>query len=124
MTICGIDIKGSEAIFAVATQGAHGLEHVAIATKKIALDDDESAAHVKAFAATLAAFVWQQETGTVFDPALGRPGTPWLGTHSVFESCSRLSDKAEVPISLEISDAPVLRSRTAYYLLFNGISGD
>ena len=74
--------------------------------------------------ATLAAFVWQQETGTAFDPALGRQGTPWLGTHSVFESCSRLSDKAEVPISLEISDAPVLRSRTAYYLLFNGILGD
>ncbi|SFU35049.1 adenine-specific DNA-methyltransferase [Paenacidovorax caeni] len=74
--------------------------------------------------ATLAAFVWQQETGTAFDPALGRAGTPWLGTHSVFESCSRLSDKAEVPISLEISDAPVLRSRTAYYLLFNGILGD
>lgn len=57
MTICGIDIKGSEAIFAVATQGAHGLEHVAIATKKIALDDDENAAHVKAFAASIAAFV-------------------------------------------------------------------
>ena len=56
MTICGIDIKGSEAIFAVATQGAHGLEHVAIATKKIALDDDENAAHVKAFAASIAAF--------------------------------------------------------------------
>ncbi|MCA0439979.1 MAG: site-specific DNA-methyltransferase [Proteobacteria bacterium] len=74
--------------------------------------------------ATLAAFVWQQETGTAFDPALGRPGTPWLGVHSVFESCSRLSDKAEVPISLQISDAPVLRSRTAYYLLFNGILGD
>ena len=74
--------------------------------------------------ATLAAFVWQQETGTAFDPALGRPGTPWLGTHSVFESCSRLSDKAEVLISLETSDAPVLRSRTAYYLLFNGILGD
>lgn len=74
--------------------------------------------------ATLAAFVWQQETGAAFDPALGRAGTPWLGTHSVFESCSRLSDKAEVPISLEISDAPVLRSRTAYYLLFNGILGD
>ena len=57
MTICGIDIKGSEAIFAVATQGAHGLEHVAIATKKIALDDDENAAHVKAFAASIAAFM-------------------------------------------------------------------
>lgn len=54
MTICGIEIKGSEAIFALATQGAGGLEHVAISTKKIALDDDESAASVKAFAAQLA----------------------------------------------------------------------
>ena len=57
MTICGIEIKGSEAIFALATQGAGGLEHVAISTKKIALDDDENAAHVKAFAASIAAFM-------------------------------------------------------------------
>ena len=54
MTICGIEIKGSEAIFALANQG---LEHVANATKKIALDDDEDAASVKAFAAQIAAFV-------------------------------------------------------------------
>ena len=38
MTICGIEIKGSEAIFAMAAQGANGLEHRANATKKIALD--------------------------------------------------------------------------------------
>ena len=56
MTICGIDIKGSEAIFAMAAQGANGLEHVASATKKIALDDDQ-AANVKAFAVQIAAFV-------------------------------------------------------------------
>lgn len=56
MTICGIEIKGSEAIFAMATQGANGLEHVASATKKIALDDDQ-AANVKAFAVQIAAFV-------------------------------------------------------------------
>ncbi|PAA30728.1 DUF3010 family protein [Pseudomonas fragi] len=54
MTICGIEIKGSEAIFALA---GPGLEHVAVATKKIALDDDDEAANVKAFAAQLAAFV-------------------------------------------------------------------
>ena len=56
MTICGIEIKGSEAIFAMATQGANGLEHVASATEKIALDDDQ-AANVKAFAVQIAAFV-------------------------------------------------------------------
>ena len=57
MTICGIEIKGSEAIFALATQGAGGLEHLAIATKKIALEDDDDAANVKAFATQVKAFV-------------------------------------------------------------------
>ena len=57
MTICGIDIKGSEAIFAVATQGPDGLQHLTIATKKIALDDDDDALNVKAFAAQVTAFV-------------------------------------------------------------------
>lgn len=57
MTTCGIEIKGSEAIFALVTPN---LEHVAVATKKIALDDDENAASVKAFAASLAAFVKAQ----------------------------------------------------------------
>lgn len=57
MIICGIEIKGSEALIALATQGANGLEHVASATKKIALDDDEDAASVKHFAAQIAAFV-------------------------------------------------------------------
>jgi len=71
--------------------------------------------------ATLAAFVWQQETGTAFEARHGLGGTPYLGTHSVFDSCQRLPGGREEPISLE---TPVLRSRTAYYLLFNGILGD
>ena len=54
MTICGIEIKGSEAIIAVA---APDLTHVTMATKKIALEDDDEAANVKAFASQVAAFV-------------------------------------------------------------------
>ncbi|NMY03617.1 DUF3010 family protein [Pseudomonas sp. WS 5059] len=54
MTLCGIEIKGSEAIIAVATLD---LAHVALATKKIALEDDDEAANVKAFASQVAAFV-------------------------------------------------------------------
>ena len=53
MTLCGIEIKGSEAIIAVA---APDLTHVTMATKKIALEDDDEAANVKAFASQVAAF--------------------------------------------------------------------
>ena len=57
MTICGIEIKGSEAIIAVASLDNQALTHVALATKKIALEDDDEAANVKAFASQVAAFV-------------------------------------------------------------------
>jgi hypothetical protein len=57
MNICGIEIKGSEAIIAVAAVDNLALSHVALATKKIALADDDEAANVKAFAHQVAAFV-------------------------------------------------------------------
>ena len=57
MKTCGIEIKGSEAIFAIASLQGDALQHVAIATKKIALEDDDEAANVKAFASQVAAFV-------------------------------------------------------------------
>ena len=74
--------------------------------------------------ATLAAFVWQQETGQALGPGQGQPGTPWLGTHSVFDSFLRLPDAGQQQISSEPAPGPILRSRSAYYLLFNGILGD
>ncbi|MCY1394910.1 hypothetical protein D3C76_314000 [compost metagenome] len=57
MKICGIEIKGSEAIFAVATLEQGSPEHLALATKKIPLEDDDDAASVKAFAGLVARFV-------------------------------------------------------------------
>jgi hypothetical protein len=57
MKVCGIEIKGSEAIIAVATLDGQALNHAALATKKIALEDDEDAASVKVFAAQVASFV-------------------------------------------------------------------
>ncbi|WP_462386389.1 site-specific DNA-methyltransferase [Acidovorax sp. Q11] len=93
--------------------------------------------------ATLAAYIWQQETATAWDAGQGTPGTPYLGIHSVFDSVLRMMDAREGLISSEILEpapasspadtpdgtpaptpTPVLRSRTAYYLLFNGILGD
>ncbi len=57
MTLCGIEIKGSEAIIAVASLDNGALAHVALAIKKIALEDDDEAANVKAFATQVKAFV-------------------------------------------------------------------
>jgi hypothetical protein len=57
MIICGVEIKGSEAIFALATLQQGGLEHLPLATKKLALEDDDESANVKAFATQIASFV-------------------------------------------------------------------
>jgi hypothetical protein len=50
MKVCGIEIKGSEALLAVATLEAGAPAHLALGTKKIALEDDDLADNVKAFA--------------------------------------------------------------------------
>jgi len=57
MNICGVEIKGSEAIFAVATRASGAPEHLPLATKKIALEDDDEAANVKAFARQISTFI-------------------------------------------------------------------
>ena len=93
--------------------------------------------------ATLAAFVWQRETGHAYDPqepACGaRAGTPLLGVHYDNNSCSRLTDGRHSPSSPEepapAAPPPALGEggggappaptpRAARYLLFNGILGD
>ncbi|KJK14137.1 DUF3010 family protein [Pseudomonas sp. NPDC087612] len=60
MKICGIEIKGSEALLAVATLDGASPVHLALATKKIALEDDELADSVKAFARQARAFIAEQ----------------------------------------------------------------
>ncbi|MBI6741279.1 DUF3010 family protein [Pseudomonas syringae] len=57
MIICGVEIKGSEAIFALAIRRNGDIEHLPLATKKLALEDDDEAANVKAFSTQLAGFV-------------------------------------------------------------------
>ena len=80
--------------------------------------DEAGRIHPAVRFATLAAFVWQQETGTAFDPQASLPGTPYLGTHYIFDSCLRISDEGQEAISL------IKRPLLACYLLFNGILGD
>lgn len=57
MTICGIEIKGCEAIIALASLDNQTLSHITLGTKKIALEEDDEASNVKAFATQVAAFV-------------------------------------------------------------------
>ena len=100
--------------------------------------------------ATLAAFVWQQETGSALDATQARAGTPYLGTHYIFDSLLRSNSLASSSVLLPNTTVtgpadlfsqpgglpasagqaaatpmpePAPRA-TAYYLLFNGILKD
>ena len=68
--------------------------------------------------ATLAAFVWQQETGTAFEVTAARPGTPYLGIHTILDASLRNQDDGDAPASA------IRTPKFALYLLFNGILGD
>ncbi len=72
--------------------------------------------------ATLAAFVWQQETGASFDAQAAKPGTPYLGTHYEINSCLRPNSLGYSQIEQAISS--YLIPKFACYLLYNGILGD
>lgn len=49
MKICGIEIKGSEALIAVAELNGDEISHVELETKRVALQDDEDANHIRSF---------------------------------------------------------------------------
>ena len=78
--------------------------------------------------ATLAAFIWQQETGTAFDPQTATPGTPYLGTNYIINS--NISNESESYMPILPENEPKLTSealnipKMGIYLLFNGILGD
>jgi adenine-specific DNA-methyltransferase len=95
--------------------------------------------------ATLAAFIWQQETRSAWDASRARAGTPHLGIHYELDSTSRSIYAGEVPKTLEkinekddlfTSPSPAVQEpseqatptapkpRLALYLLYNGILGD
>ena len=80
--------------------------------------DENGRIHPDVRFATLAAFIWQQETGAAFDSSAAKPGTPYLGTHYSFNSSLRNEDEGCEPISY------IKTPQFAVYLLFNGILGD
>ena len=80
--------------------------------------DEHGRIHPDVRFATLAAFIWQQETGSAWRADAAQAGTPYLGTHYQLESCLHTPDMRESPISL------INKPLFACYLLFNGILGD
>ena len=80
---------------AVGWQGGGGFRFMTLGAPVF---DAAGRIHADVRFATLAAFVWQQETGSAYDPALARAGTPLLGVQP--------------------------GGAAAHYLLFNGILGD
>lgn len=76
--------------------------------------DAEGRIHSAVRFATLAAFVWQQETGTAFSAALAKAGTPYLGTHYIYDSLSRdilLGLDPISPLKINATDAVDLFSQ-------------
>lgn len=74
MIICGIEIKGHEAIFALATRQQDGVGHLPLAIRKIGLEDDDESANVKAFAARIASFVQENGISRIVIKKRGKKG--------------------------------------------------
>ncbi|MBG6076864.1 site-specific DNA-methyltransferase [Polaromonas sp. CG_9.11] len=100
---------------AVNWQGCGGFRFMALGAPVF---DEHGRIHPDVRFATLAAFIWQQETGSAWRADAAQAGTPCLGTHYELDSCLRTPDMRESPISF------IKTPKFACYLLFNGILGD
>ncbi|MEC5211950.1 adenine-specific DNA-methyltransferase [Polaromonas sp. CG_9.5] len=100
---------------AVNWQGGGGFRFMTLGAP---IFDEHGRIHPDVRFATLAAFIWQQETGSAWHADAAQAGTPYLGTHYQLDSFLRTPDVRESPIScLKVP-------KFACYLLFNGILGD
>jgi len=99
MKVCGIEIKGSEAIIAVAALDGQTLSHLHLNTKKIALDDDDEAANVKVFAAQVASFVRENAIDRIVIKKRSKKGE-FAGGPTTFkiEGVFQLLDSCEVTL--------------------------
>ena len=99
MNICGVEIKASEAIFAIASRDGAAPQHVAISTKKLALEDDDQAANVKAFAAQLRALINENGIQRIAIKKRGKKGE-FAGGPTTFkiEAVFQLLDNCEVTL--------------------------
>ena len=83
-----------------------------------AVFDDKGRINPAVRFATLAAFIWQQDTGTTLELAASLAGTPHIGTH--YENNSTIGNEYAGYSQFN----HIKPTGTAYYLLYNGILGD
>lgn len=74
MPVCGVEIKGSEAIFAVVEVIDGHWTHVPTETKRIALNDDDDAKNVRSFADLVAGFLRDNKLTEVALKKRGKKG--------------------------------------------------
>lgn len=95
MRICGIELKGSEAILALVEKTEHGVNHVSIATKKIPLVNGECCVQVKSFQETFESFCRDNLVEKVIIKKRGKKGEYAGG-----------ADTFKMEGIIQVSDAP------------------
>ncbi|MWK58356.1 DUF3010 family protein [Pseudomonas otitidis] len=95
--ICGVELKGSEAIIALLEKKDTGYAHLNIEPRKIKLGDDESSAHVKSFFETFQNLIRQHEIDLIIIKKRAHKGQMAGGAISFkMESLIQLNGIAEV----------------------------
>ncbi|EOK5766262.1 DUF3010 family protein [Vibrio vulnificus] len=97
MKICGIELKGSEAILALIDKNGQDIEHVSIATKKIPLGDGECCVQVKSFKETFESFCRENAVDKIVIKKRGKKGD-YAGGADTFkmEGIIQVSDVSNV----------------------------
>ena len=97
--ICGIEIKGSEAIFAVAKAEAPSIIHLPLETKKIPLKDDDDSNQVKSFYTLIKGFVKDNHIDRIVIKKRGKSGD-YAGGPTTFkiEGIIQLLDDCDVTL--------------------------
>jgi len=54
--VCGVDLKGNDALLAIVSTNGDGAVHIPCATRRISLSDDKNAETVRAFLQTIKTF--------------------------------------------------------------------
>ncbi|KAB0786482.1 DUF3010 family protein, partial [Pseudomonas aeruginosa] len=95
--ICGVELKGSEAIIVLLKKNGADYEHLDIEPRKIKLGEDESSRHVKSFFETFQNFVRQHDIGMVVIKKRAQKGQMAGGAISFkMEALIQLNGIAEV----------------------------